>query len=111
MSRVLIIGAGGVGRVVTHKCAQAKDIFTHIMLASRTLEKCKKIQKEIKRPIRVARVDADNVNQTVALIRKFKPDLVINVAQPYQDLPIMDACLKTKVNYMDTANYEPRDEI
>lgn len=99
-----------MGRVVAHKCAQAKDVFSEIMLASRTLKKCKEIQSEIKRPIRVAQLDADRVGQTVALIKKFKPHIVINVAQPYQDLPIMDACLKMKVDYLDTANYEPRDK-
>ena len=111
--RVLIIGAGGVGAVVAHKCAQVKDVFKDIMLASRTVSKCEKIRDQIKtktgRTIQVAKVDADNVKETVALIKKFKPDLVINVALPYQDLTIMDACLEAGVNYMDTANYEPKD--
>ena len=110
MSRVLIIGAGGVGQVVTHKCAQLTDVFTDIMLASRTKEKCDKIAAEIDRPIRTARIDADNVPELVALINQFKPDIVINVALPYQDLHIMDACLETGVDYLDTANYEPPDE-
>ncbi|OGV48084.1 MAG: saccharopine dehydrogenase [Lentisphaerae bacterium GWF2_52_8] len=110
MARVLIIGAGGVGQVVAHKCAQVPEVFTEICLASRTVEKCKKIASQIKRPIQVEQVDADNVPQTVELIRKFKPDVVINVALPYQDLNIMDACLETGVHYVDTANYEPRDE-
>ena len=108
--KVLIIGAGGVGRVVAHKCARNPEVFTEICLASRTLEKCKAIQAELQRSIKVARVDADNVPELVALIREFKPQLVINVALPYQDLTIMDACLETGVDYLDTANYEPRDE-
>jgi len=113
-NKVLIIGAGGVGRVVAYKCAQHRDVFGDIMLASRTKKKCDAIATAIYqayggRKIKTARVDADNVEQTVALIRKFQPDLVINVALPYQDLPLMDACLETGVNYMDTANYEPKD--
>ncbi|MBS3131834.1 saccharopine dehydrogenase family protein [Candidatus Woesearchaeota archaeon] len=114
MGRVLIIGAGGVGSVVVKKCAMNGDVFTSIMLASRTKEKCDRVREEIKKYIGVdietAKVDADNVPELVALIRKFKPNLVINVALPYQDLTIMDACLETGVNYMDTANYEPLDE-
>jgi saccharopine dehydrogenase (NAD+, L-lysine-forming) len=108
--KVLIIGAGGVGRVVAHKCAQNPGVFSDICLASRTLKKCQDIQQELSMPIKVAQVDADNVNELVALIKKFKPQLVINVALPYQDLTIMDACLATGVDYLDTANYEPRDE-
>ena len=111
MSRVLIIGAGGVGGVVAHKCAQVPDVFSEIILASRTVEKCERIARQLSRPIRTARVDADNVPETVELIRSVSPDLVLNVALPYQDLPIMDACLETGVNYLDTANYEPRDEV
>ena len=110
MSRVLIIGAGGVGQVVVHKCAQVPEVFTDICLASRTVEKCEKIAAQLNRPIQTARVDADNVPELVAMIQKFKPDLVINVALPYQDLHIMDACLETGVDYLDTANYEPPDE-
>ena len=108
--KVLIIGAGGVGRVVAHKCAQNPGVFKDICLASRTMEKCQEIQKELSRQIQVARVDADNVPELVSLIKDFKPQLVINVALPYQDLTIMDACLETGVDYLDTANYEPRDE-
>jgi saccharopine dehydrogenase (NAD+, L-lysine-forming) len=108
--KVLIIGAGGVGRVVAHKCAQNPGVFTEICLASRTLSKCRDIQEEVSRPIEAAQVDADNVPELVALIKDFKPRLVINVALPYQDLSIMDACLETGVDYLDTANYEPRDE-
>ncbi len=111
MARVLIIGAGGVGNVVIKKCAQYPEVFSDILIASRRISSCEKIAAEIKSTARVttAQVDADNVPETVALIRKFKPDLVINVALPYQDLTIMDACLEAGVNYLDTANYEPRD--
>jgi len=109
MGRVLIIGAGGVGGVVTHKCSQV-EVFSEILLASRTLVKCERIKQEVGKPIQTARVDADNSKEVVALINEFKPDLVINVALPYQDLSIMDACLETGVNYLDTANYEPPDE-
>src|SRR5436189_5661577 len=107
--KVLIIGAGGVGRVVTHKCAQLADVFGEIMLASRTKSKCDSIAAELKRPIQTAGVDADNVPELVKLLKSFKPDVVINVALPYQDLHIMDACLEAGVDYLDTANYEPPD--
>lgn len=110
MSKVLIIGAGGVGGVVTHKCAQVSDVFSEIVLASRTLEKCERIQKQLNRPIQTARVNADNTAELVELISAVKPQLIINVALPYQDLSIMDACLATGVDYLDTANYEPPDE-
>jgi saccharopine dehydrogenase (NAD+, L-lysine forming) len=109
MSKVLIIGAGGVGSVVTHKCAQATDVFTAITLASRTESKCRAIAEQISYPIKTAQVNADKVPELVELIKKEKPQLVINVALPYQDLTIMDACLATGVDYLDTANYEPRD--
>jgi saccharopine dehydrogenase (NAD+, L-lysine-forming) len=113
MGRVLIVGAGGVGGVVAHKCAQQKDIFTDIMLATRTVSRAEKIRDQVKelqgRDIQVAKVDADNVAETVALLRAYKPELLINVALPYQDLPLMDACLEAGVHYLDTANYEPRD--
>ncbi|MDR3073791.1 MAG: saccharopine dehydrogenase family protein [Deltaproteobacteria bacterium] len=110
MKKVLIIGAGGVGQVVAHKCAQVPEVFGQITLASRTKAKCDAIAAQLPRPIETAAVDADNVAETAALIRACKPDLVINVALPYQDLPLMDACLETGVDYLDTANYEPRDE-
>ena len=111
MGRVLIIGAGGVGTVVAKKVAQNSDIFTDIMLASRTKSKCDKIASEITNvKIQTAAVDADNVAELVELMREFKPDLCINVALPYQDLHIMDACLEAGVHYLDTANYEPLDE-
>ena len=110
MSKVLIVGAGGVGSVVTHKCAQLPDVFTDIVLASRTEAKCKAIAAQLPRAIRTAQVDADNVAEMTALLEKEKPDLVINVALPYQDLPIMDACLNAGIDYLDTANYEPPHE-
>ena len=109
MSKVLIIGAGGVGTVVAHKVAQ-DSVFTDIMLASRTKSKCDQIADAIGGGrIKTAQVDADNVQDLVQLMRSFQPDIVINVARPYQDLTIMDACLECGVNYLDTANYEPRD--
>jgi saccharopine dehydrogenase (NAD+, L-lysine forming) len=110
MANVLIIGAGGVGQVVVHKCAQLPEIFSNISLASRTVAKCDRIAAQLSTPIKTAQVDADDTAQTIALIRSVKPELVINVALPYQDLAIMDACLATGVDYLDTANYEPRDE-
>ncbi|HOK98235.1 MAG TPA: saccharopine dehydrogenase family protein [Bacteroidales bacterium] len=111
MGKVLIIGAGGVGTVVAHKVAKEKDVFSEILLASRTKEKCDAIARAVGgNRIQTARVDADNVDELVALMNDFKPDIVINVALPYQDLTIMEACLKTGVAYLDTANYEPRDE-
>lgn len=111
MGKVLIIGAGGVGTVVANKVARNTDVFTEIMLASRTKSKCDALAASLPHAnIRTARVDADNVNELVALFRDFKPEIVINVALPYQDLTIMDACLAAGVNYLDTANYEPKEE-
>lgn len=114
MSRILMIGAGGVGRVVAYKCAQNPEVFTDIWMASRTKSKCDQIAKDIDSDLNInittAQVDADNVPELVALINKIKPKLLINVALPYQDLTIMDACLETGVHYLDTANYEPKDE-
>lgn len=115
MSKVLIIGAGGVGTVVAHKVAAHSEIFTEIMLASRTKSKCDVIADAVAstvggNKIKTAQVDADNVPELVKLLNSFKPELVINVALPYQDLHIMDACLEAGVNYLDTANYEPLDE-
>ncbi|MEI7524622.1 MAG: saccharopine dehydrogenase family protein [Mariniphaga sp.] len=111
MGKVLIIGAGGVGTVVAHKMAGLPEVFTEILLASRTKSKCDLIAARIGgNRIQTAQVDADEVPQLVALIRSFQPDLVVNVALPYQDLTIMDACLETGVSYLDTANYEPKDE-
>ncbi|MFN3852390.1 MAG: saccharopine dehydrogenase C-terminal domain-containing protein [Spirosomataceae bacterium] len=113
MSKVLIIGAGGVGSVVAHKCAMNSSVFTEIMLASRTKSKCDKIAADIEAmhgvKIQTAQVDADIVPELVTLIKSFQPKMVINVALPYQDLTIMDACLETGVHYLDTANYEPKD--
>jgi saccharopine dehydrogenase (NAD+, L-lysine-forming) len=114
MGKVLIIGAGGVGTVVAHKVAQNNQVFTDIMLASRTKSKCDTIAENVKRrtgvTLQTAKVDADNLPELVSLFNAFKPELVINVALPYQDLTIMDACLEAGVNYLDTANYEPKDE-
>ncbi len=113
MARILIIGAGGVSSVVVHKCAQAKEVFTEIHLASRTKSKCDAIAESVKKrygvSIHTASVDADNVADLVALIKKVNPVMVLNVALPYQDLTIMDACLECNVHYLDTANYEPID--
>ena len=112
MGRALIIGAGGVASVVVHKCCQNSEVFSEIMIASRTKSKCDALKAKLdvgKTKISTAQVDADNVPELVALINEYKPDIVINVALPYQDLTIMDACLETKTDYMDTANYEPLD--
>ncbi|MDR3595202.1 saccharopine dehydrogenase family protein [Clostridium sp.] len=113
MGKALIIGAGGVASVAIHKCCQNSEVFEEICIASRTLSKCDAIKASLegktKTKIQTAQVDADNVPELVALINKFKPEVVINLALPYQDLTIMDACLETKVHYVDTANYEPLD--
>lgn len=113
MNKVLIIGAGGVGKVVAHKCAMVPEVFGEITLASRTLAKCDAIAAEVKqrtgRTIATAQVDADNAGETAALIRRTGAKLLINVALPYQDLHLMDACLAAGCDYMDTANYEPKD--
>jgi saccharopine dehydrogenase (NAD+, L-lysine-forming) len=112
--RIMIIGAGGVATVAAQKCAQVPEVFGPIMVASRTPAKCEAIKREIGRrygrEIETARVDADNVAELAGLIRAFRPDVVLNLALPYQDLHIMDACLETGVGYIDTANYEPPDE-
>ncbi|MCK5849954.1 MAG: saccharopine dehydrogenase NADP-binding domain-containing protein, partial [Kiritimatiellae bacterium] len=100
MSKVLIIGAGGVGSVVTHKCVQMPEVFTDIYLASRTVEKCEKISAALNNTVKTGGVNADNVPELVSLILKFQPDLVINTALPYQDLTIMDACTQTGVDYL-----------
>ncbi|MDG2123572.1 MAG: saccharopine dehydrogenase family protein [Verrucomicrobiales bacterium] len=113
MNRVLIVGAGGVGRVVTHKCAQQPEVFGEIMLASRTKAKCDAIAADVKertgREVRTAALDADDVAATTELLEAYRPKVLINVALPYQDLALMDACLNVGVHYLDTANYEPRD--
>lgn len=110
MKTTLIIGAGGVGRVVAHKCSQLTETFGNITLASRTRSKCDAIAEEIDYPIQTAEVDADDVGAVVALMAKVQPDILINVALPYQDLSLMEACLQAKVHYLDTANYEPKDD-
>ncbi|MDF3129809.1 saccharopine dehydrogenase family protein [Kiritimatiellaeota bacterium B1221] len=110
MKNILIIGAGGVGRVVAHKCAQVPEIFETITLASRTKSKCDQIASEIDRPIRTAAVNADDVAETVALIKECGAEMLLNVALPYQDLTLMEACLEAGIHYLDTANYEPKDE-
>jgi saccharopine dehydrogenase (NAD+, L-lysine-forming) len=113
MHNVLIIGAGGVGHVVAHKCAMVPEVFGSITLASRTVSKCEAIAADVKRrtgrDIATAKVDADNPAETAALIRKCGAKLLINVALPYQDLALMDACLDAGCDYLDTANYEPKD--
>jgi saccharopine dehydrogenase (NAD+, L-lysine-forming) len=107
----LIIGAGGVGRVVVHKCVQNADVFGRIVLASRTVGRCQEIKDELPNAnIEVASVDADSTDEVIKLINECKPDILINVALPYQDLTIMDACIATKTPYLDTANYEHPDE-
>ncbi|EES49506.1 saccharopine dehydrogenase family protein [Clostridium botulinum] len=112
MGRALIIGAGGVASVAIHKCCQNSDVFEEICIASRTLSKCDALKAKLdggKTKIQTAKVDADNVDEVIDLIERFNPDVVINLALPYQDLTIMDACLATKTHYVDTANYEPID--
>jgi len=107
-----MIGAGGVAGVVAHKCCQNPDVFEELMIASRTLSKCVALKEKLdggKTILHTAQVDADDTDQLIVLINEFKPEIVINVALPYQDLTIMDACLATGVNYLDTANYEPPD--
>lgn len=113
MGRALIIGCGGVASVVIHKCCQNSEVFEEIMIASRTKSKCdalmEKLRPTTKTKISTAKVNADSVSELAALMRDYKPEICINVALPYQDLTIMDACLECGVHYMDTANYEPED--
>ena len=113
MSRVLVIGCGGVANVAIRKCCQQDEVFTELCIASRTKAKCDALAEALKGKTRTkittAQVDADDVEQLKQLINDYKPDLVMNIALPYQDLTIMDACLACGVNYMDTANYEPED--
>ena len=113
MAKVLVIGCGGVARVAIVKCCQNSEVFTDLMIASRTVSKCDALKAELegKFPTRIttAQVDADNVEELTALIKSYAPDVVLNVALPYQDLTIMDACLAAGVDYVDTANYEPED--
>ncbi len=114
MKDVLVIGAGGVASVAVHKMAKNPDLFGKITIASRRQFKCDAVAQSVKErfgvDVATAQVDADDVDATAALIDRVKPALVVNLALPYQDLAIMDACLKTGVHYLDTANYEPRDE-
>ena len=112
MGKALMIGAGGVAGVVAHKCCQNPEVFQELCIASRTLSKCDALKKKLdggKTKVTTAQLNADNTEEIIALIETFKPDIVINVALPYQDLTIMDACLATKVHYLDTANYVPPD--
>ena len=112
MGRALIIGAGGVAGVVVHKCCQNSEVFEEICIASRTKSKCDALKAKLdggKTKITTAQVDADNVDELIELINSYKPDIVMNIALPYQDLTIMEACLATKTHYLDTANYEPED--
>lgn len=112
MGKALIIGCGGVASVTIQKCCQNPDVFEEIMIASRTVSKCDALKQKLqggRTKIHTAQVDADNADEVAALIEAFRPDIVINLALPYQDLSIMDACLATKTNYLDTANYEPPD--
>ena len=113
MGKVLIIGCGGVASVAIHKCCQNSEVFSEVCIASRTKSKCdalkEKLEGTTKTKITTAQVNADNVDELIALIEKEKPQVVLNLALPYQDLTIMDACLATKTHYVDTANYEPED--
>ena len=114
MSRLLVIGCGGVAQVAIQKCCQNSGTFTELMIASRTESKCIALKEKLEAagtPVKLstARVDADDVEELEALIKAYKPDAVLNVALPYQDLTIMDACLECGVDYIDTANYEPED--
>ena len=113
MSRVLVIGCGGVAQVAIQKCCQNSEVFQEICIASRTKSKCdelkKKMEGKTKAVITTEQVDADHTEEVIALIKKVNPDLVMNIALPYQDLTIMEACLACGVDYMDTANYEPED--
>lgn len=112
MGKALIIGCGGVAGVAIHKCCQNSDVFEEIMIASRTKSKCNDLKAKLsggKTRIKTAQVDADNVTDLISLITDFQPDVVLNLALPYQDLTIMEACLATKTSYVDTANYEPLD--
>jgi len=112
MGKALIIGCGGVASVAIHKCCQNSEVFEEIMIASRTKSKCDELKKKLdggKTKIHTAKVDAVNVMDLISLINEFQPDVVLNLALPYQDLTIMEACLATKTDYVDTANYEPLD--
>ena len=112
MGKALIIGCGGVASVTIHKCCQNSEVFSEIMIASRTKSKCDALKEKLdggETKIYTASLDANNVEEIIALIHEFEPGVVINLALPYQDLTIMEACLATKTHYVDTANYEPLD--
>ena len=113
MGKCMIIGCGGVASVAIHKCCQNSEVFDEIIIASRTKSKCDELKEKLegttKTKIYTEQVDADKVDELIALIEKYKPDVVLNLALPYQDLTIMDACLATKTHYVDAANYEPLD--
>ena len=113
MSRVLVIGCGGVANVAIRKCCMVPEVFSELCIASRTKSKCDELAAELAptttTKLTTAKVDADSVEELCALINSYKPDLVMNIALPYQDLTVMEACLACGVNYMDTANYEPED--
>ncbi len=113
MSRLMIIGCGGVASVAIHKCCQNSEVFSDLLIASRTLSKCDALKEKLAGTtdthISTAQVNADSVDELVSLINGYKPDAVLNVALPYQDLTIMDACIRAGVHYIDTANYEPED--
>ena len=114
MNTVLVIGAGGVSHVTIHKMASVSITFNKIVLASRTIDKCESIKKSVKNKynvdIEIVSLDADNINETISVIKKYNPFVVVNLALPYQDLNIMEACLSTNTHYLDTANYEPKDD-
>lgn len=112
MGKAMVIGAGGVASVAIHKMCQNSDVFEEVLIASRTKARCDEIKAKLnggKTKLSTAALDADNVDEIISLINEFKPDVVVNLALPYQDLTIMEACLQTKTNYLDTANYEPPD--
>ena len=114
MNTVLVICAGGVSHVTIHKMASVSITFNKIVLASRTIDKCEAIKKSVKNKynvdIEIVSLDADNINETISVIKKYNPFVVVNLALPYQDLNIMEACLSTNTHYLDTANYEPKDD-
>ncbi|MBR6293179.1 MAG: saccharopine dehydrogenase NADP-binding domain-containing protein, partial [Lachnospiraceae bacterium] len=113
MARIMVIGCGGVAGVAIAKICQNSEVFDELMIASRTVAKCDALKEKLapttKTKITTAKVDADSKDELVKLINAYKPDAVLNLALPYQDLTIMDACLECKVDYIDTANYEPED--
>jgi saccharopine dehydrogenase (NAD+, L-lysine forming) len=110
MAKTLIIGAGGAGSVCIKKCVSLPDVFGHVHVASRTLSKCERIKADCNHAISISKLDADDSEAVYQLIKKLDAEIVINLALPYQDLSIMDACIRAQVNYVDTANYEPKDE-